>query len=105
MLPERLIKQLYFGTLHYFNKLVLYCYYREKNTDFFQSTCVKERSNVAVTKTLEQRNIFVKNNVFQLSHGVKTFIKASSTDTLHTGEKVFLQLSFLKPWRSFFQSE
>ena len=45
-----------------------------------------------VTKTSKQRNIFVKNNVSHLSHGVKTFIEAVSTDNIHTGEKVFCSL-------------
>ena len=59
---------------------------------------------MAVTKTSEQRNIFVKNNVFQLSRGVKTFIETSCTDNIHTGEKVFCSCFF---WRlvSSFSSE
>ena len=64
--------------------------------DFFQRTCGKEHSNMAFTKTSEQRNIFVNNNVFQLSHGVKAFVEASCIDNIHTGEKVILQLFILK---------
>ena len=45
-----------------------------------------------VTKTSEQRNIFVKNNVFHLPHGVKTFIEAGSIDNIHMGENVFCSL-------------
>ena len=36
----------------------------------------------------------MKNNGFKLSHGVKTFIEASCTNNIHTGEKFFAAVSF-----------
>ena len=59
---------------------------------------------MAVIKTSAQRNIFVKNNVFQLSHGGKTFIEVSCTDNIYTGEKVFCSCFFRRLVSSFFRS-
>ena len=44
---------------------------RTQNTDFFQNTCLKERSNMAVAPSLRVTIYLCKKYCLQLSHGIK----------------------------------
>ena len=72
-----------------------------KNTDFFQSTSFKENNNMAVQKISKSSQAFTKNNVFQLSHGIRN-TRRSKFHQWHTYcRRTFGQLPFLKVCESF----
>ena len=51
---------------------------------------------MTVEEVSKYQQIFMKNNIFQLSRGIKTFIEAISIYNIHTGKKVFRRCYF---WR------
>ena len=82
VINEEIKKILEVETLFWTFGISMQCYYGD-NGDQIQTSF----------KTLVLR-ICIKNNVFQLSHGIKTFIEASSTNNIQTWEKVFCSCCF-----------
>ena len=63
------IRKLYFAPLVLAKCIVIL--EKTQNTDFFQNTCFKENNNMAAEKFSKSRQAPRKNNVFQLSHGIR----------------------------------
>ena len=51
---------------------------------------------MVVKKSQINGKLFVKSNVIQISHRMKTFIKASCANNMRNGENIFLQLPLSK---------
>ena len=49
---------------------------------------------MAVKKASEQSSTFTENNIFQLLHGTKTFIKVGCASKIQTAEKVLNECYF-----------
>ena len=62
--------------------------------EVFHSTCFKECNSIAVVKSLWVMINFYKNDVFQLSHGIKTLIEISCTNNIYNWEKAFCSCYF-----------
>ena len=76
-----------------------------ENADFFQNTCFKEYNIMAVSPNCWLTINLYKNNVFELSHGIKSIHRSKSYQWYTHFGKTFLYLLLFKGlWDVSFQS-
>ena len=76
-----------------------------ENADFFQNTCFKEYNIMAVSPNCWLTINLYKNNVFELSHGIKSIHRSKSYQWYtHLGKTFLYLLLFKGLWDVSFQS-